>query len=207
MQPSISWSSAFAFVTVTMTVIHCLKGTVFILTGELAGICLSNSFSSRYYYYFLEYSQPFILSTVLRIFDVKICSHPVWWEHQPPWNKLVIEAPIFSEQHWLYWNKSSHLKQLLFRRKIFFKISSCLEQLLLSNSSFCLILLSYFLVTSTFSNWLLLEDKYFFSTATVLEELFLQNKLFFRACTFSKQILLPNSYFFRRGAFLGAGIS
>ena len=52
-----------------MAFIYSLNGTIFILTVELTVIyCLSNSFSSRYCNYFLEYSQASILSTVLCIF-------------------------------------------------------------------------------------------------------------------------------------------
>ena len=54
------------FVTVRMAFIHSLNGITFILTGELAVIyCLSNSFCSRYYNYFLEYSQASIPCTIL----------------------------------------------------------------------------------------------------------------------------------------------
>ena len=50
LHPSIPWSGVFVFVTVKIAFIHSLKGAIFILTGELAVIlCLSNSFSSRYY--------------------------------------------------------------------------------------------------------------------------------------------------------------
>ena len=49
-----------------MTFIHSLKDSIFILIGEHAVIyCLSNSFSSRCYNYFLEYSQPSILSKTI----------------------------------------------------------------------------------------------------------------------------------------------
>ena len=57
------------FVTVRMTLIHSLNSTIFILTGELAVILfLSDSFSSMYRNYFLEYSQVSILSTIQYIF-------------------------------------------------------------------------------------------------------------------------------------------
>ena len=59
------------FVTLRTAFIQSLKGTIFILTWELVVIfCLSNSFSSRFYSYFLEYSH-----------DVKICSDPIWPMH------------------------------------------------------------------------------------------------------------------------------
>ena len=86
---------------------------------------------------------------------LKIYSHPLLpthflWVHlriPVKVNKLLIKAAIFSEQHQLYWNESSHLKQL----------PSCLVQLLLANT--------YFLVINTFSDQLLAS-----------EELLLQNK-------------------------------
>ena len=65
-QSYIPCSSVSVFVTVRMAWIYFLKNAILILTGETAVIyCFSNSFSSRYYNYFLEYSQPSILSTVL----------------------------------------------------------------------------------------------------------------------------------------------
>ena len=126
---------------------------------------------------YVEYLGPSILSTVLYIFQtLKFAAIQFYQntffqsisEHQSPWNKLFIKAAVFSEQHRLHWNDSSHLKQLRFRRKNFFRIPSCLEQLLLHNN--------YSLVINTFSDKLLREDKYFFSIATVLEELFFQSK-------------------------------
>ena len=125
----------------------------------------------------LQSSQPSILSKILCIFlTLKFAAIQFGWrtflqlisEHQSPKNKLIIKAAMFSEQYRLSIIDSSHLKQLLFCRKIFFRIPSCLEQPLLSNN--------YFLVTNIFGNQLLLKDKYFFSTASVWEELFLQNK-------------------------------
>ena len=68
-QSYIPCSSVSVFVTVRMAWFYFLKGAILILTGETGVIyCFSNSFSSRYYNYFLEYSQPSILSTVLCIF-------------------------------------------------------------------------------------------------------------------------------------------
>ena len=112
---------------------------------------------------------------------------------------MFFKGAIFSKQHQLYRNESSHLKQLLLRRKNFFRIPNCLEQLLLSKN--------YFLVANTFSNQLLLEDKYFFLHSHCFEGAFFQNKQTFRICTFLKQVLLPNSYFSRRETFLVASIS
>ena len=102
---------------------------------------------------------------------------------------MFFEGAIFSEQHQLYRNEGSHLKQLLFRRKIFFRIFNCLEQLLLSKN--------YFFVANTFSNQL--EDKYFlkintfFSTATVSKE------LFSRINKHSEYVLFWSRSFFRTG--------
>ena len=134
------------------------------LTGELAVIhCLSNSFSSRYKNYFLEYSQPSILSTTLCIFltlkftAIQFIQRTFFQhisEHQSPWKKLIIKAATWSSS--------------FFAEIIFFRIPGCLDLLLLSNN--------YFLVTNTFSNQLLFEDKCFSSVATASEELFLQNK-------------------------------
>ena len=90
-----------AFVTVRMTFIYSLNGTTFIWTGELVVInCLSNSFSSRYCNYFLQYSQTSILSKVLCIF-LMLKFEAIQFGQQQPWNKLIIEAAIFPEQHWL----------------------------------------------------------------------------------------------------------
>ena len=62
-------SSVSVFVTERITAIHSLKGIGFILTGELGVIhYLSNSFSSRYHNYFLEFLQPSTLSKVISIF-------------------------------------------------------------------------------------------------------------------------------------------
>ena len=83
----------------------------------------------------IEYSQLSTLSTFLYISRCQNLQSSFL---------LLIEVAIFSEQHRLYWNESSHLKQLLLCRKIFFRIPSCLEQLLLSNN--------YFLVTMLFSS-------------------------------------------------------
>ena len=68
-----------------------------------------------------EYSQPFILSKVLylvltlKFAVIHFCLHDFCQcisEHQSLWNKLVIEAAIFSEQHRLNRNESSYLKWL-----------------------------------------------------------------------------------------------
>ena len=67
----------------------------------------------RYYNYFLEYSQPSILSTILRIF-LALKLSAIQFDQR-------IEAGLFSEQHRLDRNEYSHLKQLLFHRNIFFQ--------------------------------------------------------------------------------------
>ena len=137
-----------------MTVINLLINTVFTLTGKLAVInSLSNSFSSRYYNYFLGYLQASIPSMVLCIFfDVKIAAIQFGQrtfvedisEHRSPWNKLIIIAAIFLQRYRLWLNESSRLKQLLFlQRNVFKNIPSCLEQLLPSYN--------YFLVAIYFS--------------------------------------------------------
>ena len=110
-----------------MAVIHSLKGSVFILTGELAVIdCLSNSFSSiclfpkkvgssyvffhRHYIYFyriLAAIHSFILYifVTLKFAAINFCQRTFFQrilELQSPRNKLLIEPVIFSEQHRLY---------------------------------------------------------------------------------------------------------
>ena len=76
-----------------------------------------------------EFSQPSILSTVLHVFltlkfaDIQFCQRTFFKhnsEHQSPWNKLPMEESIFSVQHQLYWSESNRVKQILFRRNIFF---------------------------------------------------------------------------------------
>ena len=72
----------------------------------------------------IEFSQLFIHSAVLQIF-VKLKFVVILFyqstffqcisEYQSQWNKLLLEAAIFSEQHQLCWNENSHSKQLLFR--------------------------------------------------------------------------------------------
>ena len=154
-----------------LAVIHCLRfpQAVLCLFPKNVGSPM-RSFKGNIIIY-IEYSQPSILSTLLYIFlNFFIQFYQCTFfqrisERQSPWNKFLIEAVAFSEQHRLCWNESSHLKQLLFGRNIFFRLPSCLEQLLFPNN--------YSLVTNTFSDQLLLEDKCFFSTATVSEELFL----------------------------------
>ena len=118
---------------------------------------------------FREYSQSSLFSMVLCIFPtlkfgtMQFCQRAFFQhilEHQPPLNKLRIEAAIFSEQHRLYWNESSQLKQLTFRRKV--------------SSEYVAVWSSYsFLVTIswqqiyTVSDQRHLKDKYFFSWATL----------------------------------------
>ena len=68
---------------------------------------------------YIEYSQPFILSTVLCIFQtLKFAAMQFFQrtifqcilEHESLCNTFLIEAIVFLEQHRLYWNKSRHLK-------------------------------------------------------------------------------------------------
>ena len=68
LQPYIPWCIVSVFVTIRVAAIHSLKSIIIILTGELAAIhFLVNYFSIRYYNFFLEYSQPSIVSTLLCI--------------------------------------------------------------------------------------------------------------------------------------------
>ena len=91
-------------------------------------------------------------------------------EHQSPWNKILIKAAIFTEQHRLGWNDS-----YFFVENFFFRIPGCLEQILFSNN--------YFLVINTFPYQLLIEDKYFFSTAT---QLLFRKSFYSRTSNYSK---------------------
>ena len=91
------------------------------------------------------------------------------------------------------------LKQLLFRKKNFFRTRSCLEQLLLSNRCF--------LIPYAFSDQLLLEDKYFFSIATTLEELLFRISKYSKHVPFQRRHFFRAATIFRRKSFLGAGIS
>ena len=103
--------------------------------------------------------------------------------------KLLIAQAIFSEQYHLNWNESSHLKWLLFRKMIFFRIPSCLKQLLFNN---------YFLLINTFSDQLLLKDKYFsvqmllrrsyfFRISNCLEHVLFRGRQFCQTVTFSEE--------------------
>ena len=98
------------YLFLSQALVHSLNGTIFTFTGELAVIhCLSNSFSSRYCNYFLEYSQASIILTVLYIFLLKFAAiqlgkHPFLQRnsgHQSLWNKLIIKTAVFPEQNWL----------------------------------------------------------------------------------------------------------
>ena len=145
MQPSIPWSSGSVFVTGRMAVIHFLKGSVFILIGELAthvyfqkmlvptmrpfkGTTIIYTEYTRNHPLFQRYCTLYLQT--LKFAAIQFYQHPFFQrisEHQLPWNKFLIKAAVFSEQHRLYQNKSSHLKQIFFRRNIFFKIPACLE--------------------------------------------------------------------------------
>ena len=144
MQSCILWSSASVFVTERMAVIHSLMQQSilwrvlhlfwqenmqsFIVWGILSAVL------------YCTYWTTVLFSTVLYIFPmlkftaIPLCQHTFLQrisEHQLPRNKLLIKAAIFLEQHRLYWNESSHLKELLFHGKIFFGIPSCLSYFLL----------------------------------------------------------------------------
>ena len=90
-------------------------------------IGFSYAFFQRYYYYSKKHPQPSILQTALYNFLMLKCPHflkhfsSLYFTTQSPWNKLLIEAAIFSEQQRLYWNESSHLKPLFFQKKTFSK--------------------------------------------------------------------------------------
>ena len=147
MQPSIPWSSGSVFVTGRMAVIHFLKGSVFILIGEFAlathvyfqkmlvptmrpfkGTTIIYTEYTRNHALFQRYCTLYL--QMLKFAAIQFYQHPFFQrisEHQSPWNKFLIKAVVFSEQHRLYQNESSHLKHIFFRRIIFFKIPTCLE--------------------------------------------------------------------------------
>ena len=111
-------------------------------------------------------------------------------EYQSRWNR-VIESAVVSEQYQLYCNERSHLKQLYFRKKNFFRTLSCLEQLLPSNN--------YFLLLNIFSDQLPLDDKYFsaqmllrmsyvFRISNYLNHVLFRNWQFFETPTFSEEL-------------------
>ena len=193
-----------------MAVIHCLKVTVFILTGELAvNHCLSNSFSRSIFIsrkkflpamcsfkgtviISIKYLQPSIPSRVLYIFltlkfaAIKFCQRTFFQrisEHQSTWIKLLIEAAKFSGQYRLYWNESSHLKQLLFCRKISIRIPSFQEQLLLFDN--------YFLVTNTFSDFLI---SFFLKINTFSAQLLFRGSFLSRISNYSEHVLFRRRY-------------
>ena len=163
MLSSIPWSGVSVFVTERMAVIHSLKGSVFILLRKFAIIhCLriSSSIAGWYYNYLYNILAAIhFFNGIVHFSDFRIWSHIILPTH---FLLAYLRTPVTVKQisHRCSCilratrNENSQLKQLLFRRKILFKIPSCLEQLLLSNN--------YSLVTNTFSDQLLLEDKYFF---------------------------------------------
>ena len=90
----------------------------------------------------------------------------------------VIEPAIVSEQYQLYCNERSHLKQLYFRKKNFFRTPSCLEQLLPSNN--------YFVLLNTFSDELPVDDKYFSA------QMLLRMSYIFRISNYLDHVLFRN---------------
>ena len=190
MQTSIPWCRVSVFVTERMTLIHSLKGTVFIFTGELAVIyCLSNTFNSQQYYVYFHkklvhaflqryhsiHSHPSFKDTAY-FSDVRFRSYPILPTHflSSYFRTPGIVKQTYYQRSYIFSAASIILKrvQLLeaatFSREDFFWRYICLKQLLLSNNCF--------LVTYTFFNQLFLADRYFFSTTTTSEELLLQNK-------------------------------
>ena len=184
-----------------MTVIHYSKGTVFILTGELAVIhCLSNSFTSRYH----KYLQPSILSMVQCIFlKFKFAAiqfgQCTFFQRILPWNKLIIKATIFSEQHQLYFIWEQSLEAATYSLKYFFRIPRCPEKLLLSNNYFLketFFLIRYVLRINTFWAQLLFRRSFFSRMSN-------HNLYFFEARAFSEQLLFQKRNFLRSRYFLG----
>ena len=104
---------------------------------------------------------------------------------------FLIKAAVFSEQHWLYWNKNSHLKFAFFCRQKFLRILSCLEQLLLpSNYSWLqiLVLVSYSLKINTFSGQLPFRRNLFSRISNYSEHVLFRSWCFFRRATFSLEL-------------------
>ena len=121
----------------------------------------------------------------LKFAAIQFYQHPFFQrisEHQLPGNNFLIKAAVFSEQHRLYQNKSSHLKQIFFRRNIFFKIPTCLEQLLLPNN--------YSLVSNTFSN------SYFLKINTFSAQRLFRRRLLSRKSNYSEHALFRGRCFF-----------
>ena len=97
---------------------HCLSNffsnSIFI-SKEKDGFNYKRSFIVNYFYRTLTAIHSFSVSVSFS--DVEICNYlllPTHFfqsvsEYQSRWNKLLIEA-IFSEQHHLNWNESSHFK-------------------------------------------------------------------------------------------------
>ena len=146
-----------------------------------------------------EYLQPSILSTVLHIFlTLRFAAIQFYGrnfqpisEHQSPWNKFLIKAAVFSEQHRLYRNKNSHLKLLLFCRQKFLRILSCLEQILLSTDCSwlqILFLISYSLKINTFSGQLPFRRNLFSRISNYSEHVLFRSWCFFRRATFSLEL-------------------
>ena len=139
-----------------------------------------------------EYLQPSILSTVLHNFLTLWFAAIQFYgrnfqpisEHQSPWNKFLIKAAVFSEQHRLYWNKNSHLKLLLFCRKKFLKI------LLPTDYSWLqiLFLISYSLKINTFSGQLPFRRNLFSRISNYSEHVLFRSWCFFRRATFSLEL-------------------
>ena len=124
-----------------MEIIHSLQVSPFILIGKFAvNHCLSISSSSTMFilrksgsssaFFQMHYKYLYRILAVIHSFNdiahfsdiCKFAAIQFWQrsffyrisEHQSSWKKFLIEAAVFSEQHRLYWNESSCLKQLFF---------------------------------------------------------------------------------------------
>ena len=98
---------------------HCLSNffsnSIFI--SKKRWFQLYTFFHSYYNYFYRTLAAIHSFSVSVSFSDVKICNYlllPTHFfqsvsEYQSRWNKLLIEA-IFSEQHHLNWNESSHFK-------------------------------------------------------------------------------------------------
>ena len=152
-----------------MAFIHPLKVTIFILTEELP-----IELNSRYYNYFLDYSQTSILLIVIRNFlTLKL---------QPSNLAKALSFSIFQN--------ISHLEANLLPKQLYFQSSidyNEMRDFRTEISEYLVVWSSYFLVTILFLICCFLKINIFLA------------QLLFRSMYFSEAVLILNSYFFRRG--------
>ena len=166
---------------------------------------MGNSFSSRYCNYFLEYSQAFILLTVLCIFlTLKFAAiqfgqrtfFQCIWEHQSPWNKLIIKAAISRAElfimKWEIFTERFSTECLIVWSSYF---------LLLSILVTILFLVSYFLKINTFSAQLLSRRNIFSRIRNYSEYVLFPCGVYFEQRLFQKKNLFRSRYFLKKSLF------